>query len=155
MFGKIIPFFANVNLICYKLHSFLILNHFLLTIAILMNHNTKSIRPFIGANDFGISRSFYNDWGFEEVVLSHNLSLFKTGAFGFYLQDYAAKDWIDNTMIFLEVENVADYWKELTSLNLPEKYKTSKIVSIRTMDWGKECFVHDPSGILWQIGEFF
>jgi len=22
-------------------------------------------------------------------------------------------------------------------------------------DWGKECFVHDPSGILWHIGEFF
>ena len=120
-----------------------------------MNHNAKSIRSFIGANDYAISRSFYSDWGFDENVISHNLSYFKIGNFGFYLQDYAAKDWIDNTMLFLEVDNVERYWNDLIQLGLPEKYPTVKLVPIRTMDWGKECFIHDPSGILWHVGEFF
>ena len=57
-----------------------------------MEHKAKSIRPFIGAKDFEVSRSFYCDLGFEEVVLSHNMSYFKTEAFGFYLQAAYVKD---------------------------------------------------------------
>lgn len=120
-----------------------------------MNHNIRSIRPFLGATHFKISRQFYTDWGFEEVILSPNLSLFKTGDFGFYLQDAYVKDWIDNTMVFLEVPNVAAYWNQLAALDLAGRYETVRVVPIKTYDWGKECFVHDPSGILWHIGEFF
>lgn len=119
-----------------------------------MQHNITSIRPFIGAKNFTVSRSFYLDLGFEEVVLSHNMSLFKTGALGFYLQDAYVKDWVDNTMIFLEVDDVDRYWKELLALNLPAKYETAKLQPICKYDWGKECFLHDPSGILWHIGGF-
>ncbi len=52
-----------------------------------MEHTAKSIRPFIGAKNFELSRSFYSDLGFQEKVLFHNMSLFKTGELGFYLQD--------------------------------------------------------------------
>lgn len=120
-----------------------------------MKTKVKSIRPFIGAQDFNVSRSFYTDLGFEEIVLENKLSLFKKQDIAFYLQDAYVKDWVDNTMIFVEVENVEEYWQELLELNLPEKYENIKLTSIRTMDWGKECFVHDPSGILWHFGEFF
>jgi len=113
-----------------------------------------SIRPFIGAKDFQLSRNFYRDFGFEEVILTSNLSLFKTAKFAFYLQDAFIKDWVDNTMVFLEVENVAVFWRELLALNLESKYNTVRLVPIRIEHWGKECFVHDPSGILWHIGEF-
>lgn len=120
-----------------------------------MQHKAKSIRPFIGANDFEVSRSFYRDLGFEESVLTHNMSYFKTNGLGFYLQDADVKDWIDNTMIFLEVENVDQYWNELLALDLPSKYKHVRLTPVRISDWGKECFLHDPSGILWHFGEFF
>jgi hypothetical protein len=119
-----------------------------------MKHNAKSIRPFIGSENFEISRNFYLDLGFEESVLGHNFSYFHTGAVGFYLQDAYVKDWIDNTMIFLEVDDVERYWKELVALDLSTKYKNVKMVPIKNYDWGRECFLHDPSGILWHIGEF-
>jgi catechol 2,3-dioxygenase-like lactoylglutathione lyase family enzyme len=119
-----------------------------------MKHNAKSIRPFIGAKDFNLSRSFYRDLGFQEVVLSDTMSLFKTGEIGFYLQDFYVRDWVDNTMVFLEVDNVARYYNELLALNLPEKYKNVKLVPICVNDWGSECFLHDPSGVLWHFGEF-
>ena len=86
-----------------------------------MEHQAKSIRPFVGAKDFEISRSFYRDLGFEEVVISTDMSLFKTGDLGFYLQDAYVRDWIDNTMLFLEVENVDHYWNGLLALNLTAK----------------------------------
>jgi catechol 2,3-dioxygenase-like lactoylglutathione lyase family enzyme len=120
-----------------------------------MEHKAKSIRPFIGAENFERSRSFYRDLGFREVVLSHNMSLFHTDGLGFYLQDAYVKDWIDNTMVFLEVDDVNRYWRELQALNLTEKYKEVKLTGIRNNDWGRECFLHDPSGILWHFGEFY
>ena len=120
-----------------------------------MEHKAVSIRPFIGAKDFELSRSFYRDLGFQESVLSHDMSYFKTQSLGFYLQDAYVKDWIDNTMVFMEVEDVGQYWSELLSLDLTTKYKNVKLTPIREYDWGRECFMHDPSGILWHFGEFF
>ena len=119
-----------------------------------MQPQTKSIRPFIGAKNFELSRSFYRDLGFQETVLNNNMSVFKTNDLAFYLQDAYVKDWIDNTMIFLEVEDVNRFWKELVALDLTAKYKNVRIIPVKENDWGKECFIHDPSGILWHIGEF-
>lgn len=119
-----------------------------------MEHKVKSMRPFIGAKNFEVSRSFYRDLGFEETVLEPNLSVFKTGTEAFYLQNAYVKDWIDNTMIFLEVEDLTTFWAELQKLNLADKYAGVKLVPIRTLPWGRECFVHDPSGVLWHFGEF-
>lgn len=119
-----------------------------------MDHKALSIRPFIGAENFEVSRSFYRDLGFEETVLSHNMSVFKTGALAFYLQDAYVKDWIDNTMVFLEVEDLDSFWKQLLALDLPAKYKGVRLTPIRNEAWGRECFLHDPSGILWHFGAF-
>lgn len=120
-----------------------------------MEHRAISIRPFIGAKDFDLSRSFYRDLGFQEVILSPHMSLFRTEGIGFYLQDAYVKDWVDNTMVFLEVEDVGRFWNELQALDLPSKYVGVRLTPARTYDWGRECFVHDPSGILWHFGEFF
>lgn len=119
-----------------------------------MHHQATSIRPFIGAQNFELSRRFYRDLGFQESVLGHNMSYFQTEGIGFYLQDAYVKDWIDNTMVFLEVDDVERYWKELLALDLTRTYENVKLTPIRTYDWGRECFLHDPSGILWHFGEF-
>ena len=119
-----------------------------------MEQNVISIRPFIGSKNFETSRNFYRDLGFEEIVLAPNMSCFKTEVIAFYLQDAFVKDWINNTMVFLEVVDVDQYWNKLVALNLTVKYETVKLVPIVQYDWGKECFVHDPSGILWHIGQF-
>ena len=119
-----------------------------------MEHKAISIRPFIGAKDFALSRSFYRDLGFEESIVAPNMSYFKTKGLGFYLQDGYVRDWIDNSMIFLEVDDVDRHWKELSALGLTTKYEGVKLTSIRNYDWGRECFMHDPSGVLWHFGQF-
>ena len=119
-----------------------------------MEHKAKSIRPFLGAVNFDISRNFYRDLGFEETVLGPEFSVFKSNGLAFYLQDANVKDWIDNTMVFMEVDDVDRFWTELVALDLPSKYEHVRLTPVRTHDWGRECFVHDPSGILWHFGEF-
>lgn len=118
-----------------------------------MQHKILSIRPFIGSKDFNESRNFYLDLGFVENILNAGLSVFHMGGISFYLQDYYAKEWIENTMVFVEVEDVEYFWLELLSKDL-NRYKTVKLVAVRKEAWGKECFVHDPAGVLWHFGQF-
>ena len=114
----------------------------------------KSIRTFIGAKNFDESRNFYLDLGFEEIKTSFKMSLFKLDDFGFYLQDAYVKDWVDNSMLFLEVDNLQQNLDMINNLQLDKKYKNVRVTNISYNDWGNEFFVYDPSGVLWHIGEF-
>ena len=120
-----------------------------------MNFKSKSLRAFIGAKNFSESRSFYKDLGFTEISISNDMSLFKVNdALSFYLQDYYVKGWVDNSMLFLEVDDVAACLIELKSKELHLKYTKVRFTDIKYNDWGKEFFMHDPSGILWHFGSF-
>ncbi len=119
-----------------------------------MSYNVKSIRAFIGAKNYDASRQFYLDLGFEEIKILPKMSYFKLGDFGFYLQDAYVKDWVDNTMLFLEVDNLQQHLDMINSLQLDKKYNNVRVTNIHYNDWGNEFFVYDPSGVLWHIGEF-
>ena len=120
-----------------------------------MDYNPKSIRTFIGAKNYDESRTFYCDLGFEEVVIADDMVLFKvTSELGFYLQKYYVKDWVNNSMVFLEVDNVDKCWADLNNRGLHHKYKDVRLTAIKTFEWGRECFMHDPSGVLWHFCEF-
>ncbi len=119
-----------------------------------MHYTPKSIRAFIGAAHFETSRKFYCDLGFEEVCISDNMSFFSIESFGFYLQDAYVKDWLENSMLFLEVANLEKHLEGIKNLNLDKKYKNVRITEIVKNDWGNEFFIYDPSGVLWHVGEF-
>jgi hypothetical protein len=119
-----------------------------------MDLSIRSIRAFLGARDFSVSRAFYREIGFTEKELEPGFSLFHSGAFSFYLQDAYVEDWINNSMIFLEVNDVDKTLQDFLALDLPGKFKGARISPVRAFDWGKEFYLHDPSGILWHIGAF-
>jgi len=115
---------------------------------------TKSIRAFVGAKDYETSRSFYRDLGFSEIVISEKMSLFTIKGLSFYLQDYYVKDWIENSMILLEVGDVQEYYSFLQRLELDKKYSNIKLIPLQENEWGKECYLIDPAGVLWHFAEF-
>lgn len=119
-----------------------------------MLHHIQSIRTFIGARNFDESRAFYSAIGFDESIISKDMSYFSQEGFGFYLQDAYVKNWINNSMIFLEVADPMLHRQELLQLNLTEQFKKVLISEIVVNDWGKEYFVHDPAGVLWHFGSF-
>ncbi len=119
-----------------------------------MNQQALSIRPFVGAKDYDQSRRFYRALGFEEREVGAGLTLFRTEQIAFYLQDAYVPEWIENTMVFVEVASVEAQWAALRALDLPGQFPGTKLTPIRTYDWGRECFLHDPSGVLWHFGEF-
>ena len=116
---------------------------------------SKSIRSFIGAKDFTESRRFYRTLEFEEVVIDPKMSYFRVqDHLGFYLQDYYRKDWIDNSMLLLEVENFDECVEQLFSLSLPETFPGVRFSKVRNESWGRELHMLDPAGVLWHFAEF-
>jgi hypothetical protein len=120
-----------------------------------MNHPAKSIRPFIGAKNYKESILFYATLGFSVHSLGSQMSVVKVNEqLSFYLQDAYVKDWVDNTMLFLEVEDLQHHWEAMKVLGLPDKFPGVRLSEIKINDWGSEFFLHDPSGILWHFGVF-
>ncbi|MEO9892286.1 glyoxalase [Aurantibacter sp.] len=122
----------------------------------MINYKTKSIRSFIGAKNYATSKAFYCALGFKEVVISQNMCLFVINEdLSFYLQDAYVKDWINNSMLFLEVEDVEKCKSDLLARKLIEKFPAVRFSEIKNEVWGKELFMHYPSGVLWHFGQFY
>ena len=119
-----------------------------------MNDNARRLRPFLGAKDFENARAFYRELGFAEKALSDAMSVFNAGDVWFYLQRYYVKDWVDNTMVFLEVEDLDQQRDAIIESGLIDRFPGSKLSAIQDNDWGREFFLHDPSGNLWHVGTF-
>jgi catechol 2,3-dioxygenase-like lactoylglutathione lyase family enzyme len=120
-----------------------------------MIYNAKSIRTFIGAKNYKECRAFYKALGFSEIELGPTMCLIKVNdQLAFYLQDAYEKKWIENSMIFLEVDDVEVCEQDLKERRLPETFAGVRLTDIKNLDWGRELFMHDPSGVLWHFGEF-
>ena len=120
-----------------------------------MSYQALNIRTFIGARDFEESREFYRELGFTEFSISNEMSLFKLNdSLGFYLQKYYVKKWVQNSMVFVEVDDVDQCYDSLEKKAMHQKYKYARLTPIKKFAWGRECFLHDPSGVLWHFCQF-
>ena len=113
------------------------------------------IRPFIPSRDWAQSRQFYTDLGAREIWTNgKDLAHYNWGDNSFYLQNFYLKDWAENTMFQLRVEDVDEWWTFLSSLQLPERYGVRIRAPFHT-DWGSyEIHLHDPAGVLWFFAKF-
>jgi len=118
--------------------------------------NVRSIRPFIPAKDFALSRGFYSAIGFEEVWSDESRVLFRLGACSFFLQDYFVEDWASNTMLDLRVRDVESFWLHLQSLQLSARFQaTIQLVPPRDdLSVGiRHGSFKDPCGVLWHFSQ--
>ena len=120
-----------------------------------MKMEAISIRPFIGSKNFEVSRSFYSILGFRETVISKGFSVFQLNGLSFYLQDAYVEEWINNTMLFIEIKDVEKWYEWLKQQELDKTFPGAELRPITKEQWGKECFVIDPSGILIHFGQFY
>lgn len=120
-----------------------------------MDYKPKTIRAFLGTKNYQESRNFYKALGFQELVVGEDMCLFRVNEqLSFYLQDYYVKDWVANSMLLLEVEDIEQCQKDLLDRNLQNRFKKVRFTEIKDFDYGRELFMHDPSGILWHFCQF-
>jgi hypothetical protein len=114
----------------------------------------RAFRPFLPAKDYDISLRFYEAIGFEVFPLGETLAELSLGKNAFLLQGYYVKEWAENMMMHVLVEDVHAWWEHIGSLDLANKFGVSPPAAPRTEPWGLTVsYVFDPSGVLWHFAE--
>ena len=114
---------------------------------------TELARPFVPTRDFDLSKRFYEALGFKKV-LDGEVAIFNAGSGGFILQRHYNKDWAENCMIQLMVDDLDAWWAHIEGLDLASTFNVQTPRAPAMQTWGlRVAYVFDPCGVLWHIGQ--
>lgn len=114
---------------------------------------TELTRPFVPAKDFALSKRFYETLGFANVF-DGEIAIFQIGASEFILQNYYQKDWAENFMMQLTVDDLDAWWAHIKKLDLPGQFGVQAPRPFALQSWGlRVAYVFDPCGVLWHVAE--
>ena len=114
---------------------------------------TELARPFMPARDFDVSKRFYETLGFDKV-LDGEVAIFNAGSGGFVLQRYYQKEWAENFMMQLMVDDLDAWWTHINALDLPGKFGVQPPKAPAMQSWGlRVAYVFDPCGVLWHVAQ--
>jgi hypothetical protein len=114
---------------------------------------TEVARPFVPAKDFELSKRFYEALGFTKL-LDGEVAIFGIGATSFILQRYYQKEWAENFMMQLVVDDLDSWWTQLSSLDLPAQFGVPAPRPPALQPWGlRIVYLVDPSGVLWHVAQ--
>lgn len=114
----------------------------------------RSFRPFLPAKEFKTSLRFYESIGFEAYRLGDTLAELSFGVHAFLLQGHYVKEWAENTVMHVLVNDVHAWWQHINSLDLANQFGVSSPAPPRAEPWGLTVvYVFDPTGVLWHFAE--
>ena len=114
---------------------------------------TELARPFLPALDFDRSKRFYEALGFTKV-LDGEVAIFNAGSGGFILQRGYDKQWAENTMMQLLVDDLDAWWTHIQALDLPGRFGVQPPKPPAMQPWGlRTAYVYDPCGVLWHVAQ--
>lgn len=110
---------------------------------------TEIARPFLPAKDFDLSKRFYETLGFEKVIDDVGVAIFEVDAGGFILQRHYQKDWAENFMMQLMVDDLDAWWDHIHAFDLAGRFGVRPPTAPEMQPWGlRIAYVVDPSGVL-------
>jgi hypothetical protein len=114
----------------------------------------RAFRPFLPAKEFETSLRFYEAMGFHVYRLGATLAELSLGDHAFLLQGNYVKEWAENTVMQVLVNDVQAWWQYIDSLDLVNRFGVSSPAPPRVEPWGLTVtYVSDPTGILWHFAE--
>jgi catechol 2,3-dioxygenase-like lactoylglutathione lyase family enzyme len=106
-------------------------------------------RVFLPTRDLAQSIDFYRRMGWQVRFQDENLALMELGASHIFLQKYYQKEWADNTMVHLVVDDAAS-WREVAErVKIEGGFGDVRIRAPQREAYGAlVTHVIDPAGVL-------
>lgn len=109
----------------------------------------SEVKPFVGAEDFEVSRDFYVAMGWTLQFDAGDLAELELGGCRFYLQDYYQREWCHNSMLHITVDDAQAWYEHTRDLLEKKNYGAARVKPPQRQDYGAlVTFVWDPSGVL-------
>ena len=114
----------------------------------------SSILTFVPAKDFERSTEFYKALGFQSND-DQDVRFFSLGSCGFLLQDYYVKDWANNFMFHVDVEDAHAWHTHASKVIAEGNFDYARLNEPKLMDYGPiVTHVWDPSGVLLHFAQW-
>jgi predicted enzyme related to lactoylglutathione lyase len=114
------------------------------------NLNITDVRVFVPARDFALSKRFYAALGWAMTDIGNGgLTLMELGGHRHYLQDFYLKDWAENFVIFVAVEDARAWFEHASAVLADGTFGDARITEPKQEPWGAlTSYAFDPSGVL-------
>ncbi|HEX6811156.1 MAG TPA: hypothetical protein VF384_06010 [Planctomycetota bacterium] len=106
------------------------------------------LRVLVPAKDFELSKRFYSALGFRMTPAFGDTLDCELGGREFRLQDYYVKQWADNCMMVIDVEDVAAWHAHVEAVLAREKLPGARVTPPEQAGDSTVLHVWDPSGVL-------
>lgn len=77
---------------------------------------------------------------------------FENNGCKFILQKYDSKEFAENFMLSVKVDNLDEFYRKISEKNLTEKFGV-KLSPPAVFPWGREVNLIDIAGVCWHFGE--
>ena len=105
-----------------------------------------SLQPFIpSGKDFEASKDFFQQLGFTINWDAGDYIGFEKDGCKFILQKFDNKDFAENFMVSVKINDAEEFWQEVTKKQLPEKFGI-RISKPMQQPYGKEVNIIDTAG---------
>ena len=114
----------------------------------------RDVRIFVPARDFDLSRRFYARLGWVENWREGGLAEMELAGQRFYLQDFYVKDWAENFMIHVTVNEVDAWYEAALELVEANDFEPARCQAPKDEPYGaRVAYVWDPSGVLIHLAQ--
>ena len=110
-----------------------------------------SLQPFVpSGSNFQLAKEFFVELGFTMNWDMGGYAGFENNGCRFILQDYNQKDFAENFMLSVGVENADAFRDEVIEKQLPERFgiRVSKALD---QPYGREVNIIDAAGVCWHF----
>ena len=113
-----------------------------------MSPSINNFKVYVPAKDFALSKLFYTALGFTMSEGWGCTADFELDGHQFRLQDYYVKDWADNFMVVIGVDDVAAWHDQARAIVDTGRFENVRIKPPEPVDDSLVLHVTDPSGVL-------
>jgi hypothetical protein len=108
----------------------------------------RDLKAYVPAKDFELSKRFYAALGFAMSAGWGGTADFELNGNRFRLQNYYVKDWADNFMLVMSVDDVDAWHRHVRAVAGSGEFGTVQIKPPERVDDSTVLHVVDPSGVL-------
>jgi len=113
------------------------------------NLRATDIKAFIGSRDFDVSRDFYLAMGWKLNFDAGDIAELELGNCRFYLQAYYQRQWCENSMLHITVEDAKAWYRHTQEVLASRTYGAARVNAPEVQDYGAlVTHVWDPVGVL-------
>jgi hypothetical protein len=112
-----------------------------------------SLEPFVpSGSNFEGSKQFFLELGFTISWDAGDYIGFERDGCRFILQNYTHKEFAENLMLNIKIDDVDGFWREITAKRLEERFGV-RIGKPTEQAYGREVNVIDIAGVCWHFVE--